>query len=121
MGRLFRNVHLVDPAAGRNGRFDLLLDGDRIVRIEPNLPVDDAEVVELPVADGGESTAEVLHRELGGTWRRTTVADPFGRRVSAAWLVLPDGRAVVEASAAIGLPLLARDELDPLRGTDAAR
>jgi dihydroorotase len=48
MGRLFRNVHLVDPAAGRNGTFDLLIDGDRVVRIEPNLPVDGAEVVELP-------------------------------------------------------------------------
>jgi dihydroorotase len=48
MGRLFRNVHLVDPAAGRNGIFDLLIDGDRVVRIEPNLPADGAEVVELP-------------------------------------------------------------------------
>ena len=32
----------------------------------------------------------------------------------ARWLVLPDGRAVVEAAAAIGLPLLAREERDPL-------
>ena len=31
--------------------------------------------------------------------------------------MLPDGRAVVEAAAAIGLPLLALDELDPLRAT----
>jgi dihydroorotase len=48
MGRLFRNVHLVDPAAGRNGTYDLLVDGDRIVRIEPNLSVDGADVIELP-------------------------------------------------------------------------
>jgi glycerate kinase len=45
------------------------------------------------------------------------VADPFGRPVPATWLVLPDGRAVVEAAAAIGLPLLARHELDPLRAS----
>ena len=76
-----------------------------------------AEAVELPVADGGESTAEVLHRALGGTWRQAEVADPLGRPVSARWLVLPDGRAVVEAAAAIGLPLLGPDELDPLRAS----
>ncbi len=76
-----------------------------------------AEAVELPVADGGESTAEVLQRALGGAWRQTTVADPLGRPVSARWLVLPDGRAVVEAAAAIGLPLLAPEELDPLRAS----
>ena len=34
-----------------------------------------------------------------------------------AWLVLPDGRAVVEAAAAIGLPLLEPDERDPLRAS----
>jgi glycerate kinase len=34
--------------------------------------------------------------------------------VPAAWLLLPDGRAVVEAAAAIGLPRLAPGERDPL-------
>jgi dihydroorotase len=48
MGRLLKNVHVVDPGAGRNGRFDVLIDGDRVVRIEPNLPADGAEIVELP-------------------------------------------------------------------------
>jgi glycerate kinase len=70
---------------------------------------------ELPVADGGEGTAAALHSELGGTWRSACVADPLGRPHEAAWLVLPDGTAVVEAAAAIGLPLLAPAELDPLR------
>ena len=35
----------------------------------------------------------------------------------ARWLVLPDGRAVVDAAAAIGLPLLRAGELDPLRAS----
>jgi glycerate 2-kinase len=69
---------------------------------------------ECPVADGGEGTAEVLHAALGGEWRVAEVADPLGRPVRARWLLLPDGRGVVETSAAIGLPLLAPDELDPL-------
>jgi glycerate kinase len=69
----------------------------------------------LPVADGGEGTAEVLRSALGGEWREAEVADPLGRPVRARWLLLPDGTGVVEAAAAVGLPLLAPDELDPLR------
>jgi glycerate 2-kinase len=76
--------------------------------------VDGVEVEELPVADGGEGTAFVLQAALGGEWRRATVADPLGRAVEAHWLVLADGTAVVESAAAIGLPLLAPGELDPL-------
>ena len=29
-----------------------------------------ADVVELPIADGGEGTAEALHAALGGEWRQ---------------------------------------------------
>jgi glycerate kinase len=76
-----------------------------------------ADADELPVADGGEGTAEVLHAVLGGEWRETSVPDPLGRPVAARWLLLPDGRAVVEAAAAIGLPLLVSHERDPLRAS----
>ena len=72
------------------------------------------EAVELPIADGGEGTADSLHAALGGTWHEAVVSDPLGRPHPASWLVLPDGRAVVEAAAAIGLPLLAPEERDPL-------
>ena len=74
-------------------------------------------VVELPVADGGEGTAEVLEHRLRGNWERAEVADPLGRPVTASWLRLRDGRAVVEAAAAIGLPLLGPDERDPVRAS----
>ena len=73
-----------------------------------------AEAVELPIADGGEGTGEALFAALGGEWRDAIVSDPLGRPVSARWLLLPDGRGVVEAAAAIGLPLLAASERDPL-------
>ena len=76
-----------------------------------------AEASELPVADGGEGTCEALAGALGGEWREAVVSDPLGRPVPARWLVLPDGRAVVEAAAAIGLPLLGREERDPLRAS----
>ena len=68
----------------------------------------------LPLADGGDGTAEALHAALGGEWREAAVSGPLGRAVTARFLLLPDGRAVVEAAEAIGLRLLAPDELDPV-------
>jgi glycerate 2-kinase len=76
-----------------------------------------AEAVELPLADGGEGTADALYAALGGEWREAVVSDPLGRPVSARWLLLPDGRGVVEAAAAIGLPLLVPGERDPIRAS----
>jgi len=74
-------------------------------------------VEELPVADGGEGTADALFSALGGAWHAATVADPLGRPVAARWLELPDATAVVEAAAAIGLGLVAPEERDPLRAS----
>ena len=45
---LLKSVHLIDPAAGRNGRFDVLIHGDRIGKIGVDLPTEGARVVELP-------------------------------------------------------------------------
>jgi glycerate kinase len=74
------------------------------------------EAEELPVADGGEGTAAVLQSALGGEWRTATVSGPLGDAVSAQWLELPDGTAVVDAAEAVGLPLVGADR-DPLRAT----
>src|SRR5215204_742786 len=81
--------------------------------------VEGLEVVEAPVADGGEGTAEVLHRSLGGTWRTALVGDALGRPVEARFLVLPDGAAVVESAQAVGITRLRPDELDPLCASSA--
>lgn len=48
MKRLLRGARVVDPANGRDGRLDVLLDGDRIARVGRDLPHGDAGVVELP-------------------------------------------------------------------------
>jgi glycerate kinase len=78
-----------------------------------------ADAVELPVADGGEGTAEVLARVLGGEWHSAEAGDPLGRQVAARFLVLEDGTAIVECAEAVGLGLLAPGELDPLRASSA--
>jgi glycerate kinase len=60
-------------------------------------------VKELPVADGGEGTAEVLAAARGGDWREVEVADAYGAPRRARWLELPGGTVVVEAAQAIPL------------------
>jgi glycerate 2-kinase len=70
-----------------------------------------ADAIELPVADGGEGTADVLFGTLGGDWGASQVVDAFGAPREAAWLLLPDGTAVVEAAAAVPLD---PTRLDPL-------
>src|SRR2546427_8913872 len=73
-----------------------------------------AEVDELPVADGGEGTLDVLYAALGGDWRDVRVHDAFGRERVARWLALPDGTAAVEAAEAVPLDPLV---LDPMRAS----
>jgi glycerate kinase len=75
------------------------------------------EAIEVPVADGGEGTADVLAAALGGEWRAATVSDPLGRPVRARYLLLPGRMAVVESAEAIGLGLLRSEERDPLRAS----
>ena len=75
------------------------------------------EAEELPVADGGEGTAEVFAAALGGEWRVAAASDPLGRPIRARYLVLEDGSVVVEAAEAVGLRLVAEDERDPMEAT----
>src|SRR2546430_17130369 len=70
--------------------------------------------VELPLADGGEGTLDVL----GGGNRRTLVSGPLGEPVEAAWRLEEDGTALIEAAQACGLTLAGGPERnDPLRAT----
>jgi len=72
------------------------------------------EAVEMPVADGGEGTMDVLLGAMGGERRTVTASDPLGRPVEAAFVLLPGGdAAVVETAQASGFALLAEDERDP--------
>jgi glycerate 2-kinase len=70
------------------------------------------EAHELPVADGGEGTMEVLVSGLGGEVRTVTASDPLGRPVEAGFALLPDGSAVVETAQASGLGLVDEGERD---------
>jgi len=60
-----------------------------------------SDVDELPVADGGEGTLDVLQPVLAAQWREAEVHDAFGRPRRARWLQLPTGEAAIEAAEAI--------------------
>jgi glycerate kinase len=70
------------------------------------------EARELPVADGGEGTMDVLVGALGGEVCTVTASDPLGRPVEASFAMLPDGAAVVEMARASGLSLVAESDRD---------
>jgi glycerate kinase len=74
------------------------------------------EVVEVPLADGGEGTLDTLLAARGGATREERVTGPLGDPVDAVWARLPDGTAVIEMARASGLALVAGGN-DPLRAT----
>jgi len=72
------------------------------------------EIIELPLADGGEGTMAVLAAAFpGGRWHRARVSGPGSAQVTAAWLELDGNVAVIELAAAAGLTQLS--ELLPLQ------
>jgi glycerate kinase len=71
---------------------------------------------ELPLADGGEGTLDVLLAACGGEVRQAEVTGPGGSAVVARYGLLPDGVAVVEMAQASGLALVSGAN-DPLTAT----
>jgi glycerate kinase len=75
-----------------------------------------AELVLVPVADGGDGTLDALINATTGSFHTATVSGPLGQPVSARWGVLGDGATVVvEAAQACGLALLTEQDRTPLK------
>ena len=78
------------------------------------------EVVQVPMADGGEGTVQSLVDATGGELVATAVTGPLGEQVQATWGLCGPGRAgegetaAIEMAAASGLPLVPEDRRDPL-------
>jgi dihydroorotase len=69
-----KDVHVVDPAAGRNGRFDILIEAGRVSRVGRDIPAGSATVVELPkscVVTPGLIDIHVHLREPGQEHKET--------------------------------------------------
>jgi glycerate 2-kinase len=78
------------------------------------------EIECLPVADGGEGTAEAIHDALSGRWITLAVHDPIGRIVEGRYALVENAGgerlAVLEMSSASGFSLVRGDDRDLLRG-----
>jgi len=90
---------------------DAIVQGIRAVAPE-------AEIVNIPLADGGEGTVEALVLATKGRFVEQKVTGPLGDPVNATFGLLGDDvTGVVEMAAAAGLPLVPPERRNPLIAT----
>jgi glycerate kinase len=78
----------------------------------------DATIEIVPMADGGEGTAEAICEARGGSWLKCKAHDPIGREIEARYGWIEDGKlAVMEMSEAAGMRRLTENERDPVHAT----
>ncbi|PWW05268.1 glycerate kinase [Paenibacillus cellulosilyticus] len=79
---------------------------------------EEAEIITVPLADGGEGTVDALIRAASGQRVDLMVTGPLGEPVQAGYGLLDGGAtAVIEVAAACGLTLVSPEERDPLATT----
>ncbi|MDR0855474.1 MAG: glycerate kinase [Christensenellaceae bacterium] len=81
------------------------------VTMKKRLP--NAETVLIPLADGGEGTAEALSTVFKGEFITVKTTDSLNREISAQYLLCKNSVAVIETAEAMGLPQLSSTERDP--------
>ncbi len=83
-------------------------------------PNQSLEIECLPVADGGEGTAEAIHDALAGRWVTLVVRDPLGRPTEGRYALIErpgnERLAVLEMSSASGFDLVRGDDRNLRRG-----
>lgn len=78
----------------------------------------DCEVIEIPIADGGEGTLDSLTGALGNSIKVSlTASNPLGCPVAVNYIIDAANTAYIELATAAGLPLLSTDERNPLYTT----
>jgi glycerate kinase len=77
-----------------------------------------AEIISVPMADGGEGTVQSLVDATGGKFINIKVKGPLLSSVDAFYGILGDGAtAVIEMAAASGITLLTKEERNPMKTT----
>src|SRR6266853_563982 len=78
----------------------------------------DADIEIIPMADGGEGTAEAICDARGCSWVQCKAHDPLGREIYARYGWIDQEKlAVIEMSEAAGMRRLSESERDPIRAT----
>ncbi len=74
-----------------------------------------AQVLQIPISDGGEGLLDALVEPSGGKLISVEVKDPLLRTIQATYGIIKDGStAVIEMAKSSGLELLSENERDPL-------
>lgn len=77
----------------------------------------DANIISVPVADGGEGTVDAFLYALGGEKKSVWVSDAFNeQKILTHYAMLKDDIAVIEMAACAGLPLV-KNRLEPDKTT----
>lgn len=77
----------------------------------------DANIISVPVADGGEGTVDAFLYALGGEKKSVWVSDAFNeQKILVHYAMLKDDIAVIEMAACAGLPLV-KNRLEPDKTT----
>lgn len=78
---------------------------------------EDANIISVPVADGGEGTVDAFLYALGGEKKSIWVSDAFNeQKILAHYAMLKDDIAVIEMATCAGLPLV-KNRLEPDKTT----
>lgn len=78
----------------------------------------DAEIIKIPIADGGEGTVEAMVEGTEGKFIEVEVHDPLMKRIKAIYGILGDGKtAIIEMATASGLPLVPVEKRNPNKTT----
>lgn len=78
----------------------------------------EADIVQFPLADGGEGTVDALTEGLAGRIITTEVTGPLGKREASRYGIISDGRiAVIEMADAAGLTMVPMELRNPLNTT----
>lgn len=78
---------------------------------------DNLNIINIPMADGGEGTMETLVAATEGTIINTYAKDPLFRRIRTQYGIINDDTAVIEVSKIAGLSLLEVEERNPMLTT----
>jgi glycerate kinase len=74
-----------------------------------------ASIVQVPLADGGDGTLEILLRIKEGKLKSSKVQNAIGKPITASWGILNDkATAIIELAQACGLARLLPEERNPL-------
>lgn len=79
-----------------------------IHNVNPNI-----DIIETPIADGGEGILESLMMKLGGTVVSVCVRGPLMNLIDTEYGILPNGTAVIEMAKSSGLTLVQEEDRNP--------